>query len=274
MHILMPYFIFTVVVSLFSPLEGAERCSKLSGKCFEWPIIPHGTTLKKIATTGVWSKPAGKGPFPAVVIVESCGGPKPAVDKMWPDFFNSLGFATYTPRILQEFGVKYCPGIRFVISNSNRAKMLRIVYSALDELSEKPFVKKDKIGVIGFSLGGILIRDAGEIKNLKSPLGNAFKYAIPVYGSCTLFEGKGDKIPTLIIQAEKERTRKRQLCIAVRDKNFANVTYHEISGAYHAFDDSTITSIKRDVAKNEMLYSSKAVKEAKSVIRNFLKKIN
>ena len=118
-------------------VSAGERCSPLSGRCFEWPLVPNGTTLEKISTSGVWSKPEGNGPFPAIIIAESCGGSKPAVDEMWPAFFNSLGYVTYTPRILDEFGERYCPNLRFVASNSNRTKMLRILYSAMDEMHGK-----------------------------------------------------------------------------------------------------------------------------------------
>jgi len=254
--------------------SAGERCSPLSGRCFEWPLVPNGTTLEKISTSGVWSKPEGNGPFPAIIIAESCGGSKPAVDEMWPAFFNSLGYVTYTPRILDEFGERYCPNLRFVASNINRTKMLRIIYSALDELHEKEYVNKNSIGIIGFSLGGILIRDAGEIKDLKSSGGNNFKYAINVYGYCTLLERQGDNIPTLMLLAENDTAKgKHKMCEKAQDQGFENMSWHIIKDAYHAFDDDTQTSGKTDVGGNTMKYSKDATNEAKDVIRNFLEKV-
>ncbi|MEK9776199.1 MAG: dienelactone hydrolase family protein, partial [Quisquiliibacterium sp.] len=221
----------------------------------------------------VWSKPEGDGPFPAIIIGESCGGSKPAVDEMWPAYFNSLGYATYTPRILDQFGHRHCPSLSFVASNKNRLTMLRILYSALDEILEKKYIDKTSVGIIGFSLGGILIRDAGEIKGLKSSKGNKFKYAINVYGNCTLLERAGDNIPTLMLLAEKDTTKgKRTLCLEAEKKNFQNVVWHEIQGAYHAFDDESQKTGKTDVAGNKMEYSAEATSEAKKVIHDFLKK--
>jgi dienelactone hydrolase len=255
-------------------VSAGERCSPLSGRCFEWPLVPNGTTLEKISTSGVWSKPEGDGPFPAIIIAESCGGSKPAVDEMWPAFFNSLGYTTYTPRILDEFGERYCPNLRFVASNSNRTKMLRIIYSALDKIHGKEYVNQNSIGIIGFSLGGILIRDAGEIKDLKSSGGNKFKYAINVYGNCTLLERQGDNIPTLMLLAEKDTAKgKHKMCEKVQDQGFENMSWHIIKDAYHAFDDDTQTSGKTDVGGNTMKYSKDATNEAKDVIRNFLEKV-
>jgi dienelactone hydrolase len=255
-------------------VSAGERCSPLSGRCFEWPLVPNGTALEIISTSGVWSKPEGNGPFPAIIIAESCGGSKPAVDEMWPAFFNSLGYATYTPRILDEFGERYCPNLRFVASNSNRTKMLRILYSALDEMHGKEYVNNKSIGIIGFSLGGILIRDAGEIKDLKSPGGNKFKYAINVYGNCTLLERQGDNIPTLMLLAERDTAKgKHKMCEKVQDQGFENMSWHIIKHAYHAFDDDTQTSGKTDVGGNTMEYSKDATNEAKDVIRNFLVKV-
>lgn len=254
--------------------SAGERCSPLSGRCFEWPLVPNGTTLEKISTSGVWSKPEGNGPFPAIIIAESCGGSKPAVDEMWPAFFNSLGYATYTPRILDQFGERYCPGMRFVASNSNRTKMLKILYSSLDEMYGKDYVNRKSIGIIGFSLGGILIRDAGEIRDLKSAGGNKFKYAINVYGNCTLLERKGDNIPTLMILAEKDTAKgKHKMCGKVQEQGLENMSWHIIRDAYHAFDDDTQTSWKTDVGGNTMQYSEDATNEAKDVIRKFLEKV-
>ena len=178
------YLWFGVAVALSvlaSPVRAKEICTKKY--CFEWPILGDGTVLKKVSHEGVWSKPSGDGPFPALVIAESCGGSNDAVNKDWPAFFNSLGYATYTPRILSTMGHEYCPNLKFVLSNKNRIEMLNILYSALDEISSKPYVKNNDVGIIGFSLGGINIRDAGEIKNLKSAEGRKFNFAIPVYGS-------------------------------------------------------------------------------------------
>ena len=272
---------FFIGIAILIPLyfiptaSAGERCSPLSGRCFEWPLVPDGTTLEKISTDGIWKKPNGNGPFPAVIIAESCGGSTPAVDQMWPSFFNELGYATYTPRVLGQFGEKYCPSLRFVASNTNRAKMLGVLYSALDELANKDFIKNDSIGIIGFSLGGILIRDAGEVRNLKSPQGRQFKYAINVYGNCTLLERKGDNIPTLFILAEKDVAKgKRNSCLKVQDQGFNNLSFYDIKNAYHGFDDRTKTSLKKDVAGNEMLFSEAATTEAKKVIKKFLESSN
>jgi dienelactone hydrolase len=249
-----------------------ERCSKVSGRCFEWPLVPHGTTLEKISTSGVWSKPEGDGPFPALIIAESCGGQKPTVTKMWPKYLNSLGIATYTPKVLEKFGKKYCPNMKFIASNPNRIKMLRILYSALDEMRKKDYVDKNSIGIIGFSLGGINIRDAGEIKDLKSPEGNKFKYAVNVYGYCTLLERQGDNIPTLMLLAENDNAGgKMKYCDKAKAENFENMTWHTIAGAWHAFDDPAADG-KTDPGKNKMKYSKSATEEAKTVIKDFVMK--
>ena len=266
------YLLFFVLITIFhhiKPVDAKEICIKKY--CFEWPILEDGTILGKVNHRGVWSKPPGDGPFPALIIAESCGGSNDAVNKDWPAFFNGLGYATYTPRVLDEMGQKYCPNLKFVLSNQNRIKMLEILYSALDGLSSKPYVKQDHVGIIGFSLGGINIRDAGEIKNLRSVEGRKFKFAIPVYGSCTLQNMRGDKIPTLIVQAEKEKPHKVKLCRKVKNNNFKNVTYHEIKKAYHGFDDKRQSEIFTDIAGNKMLYSVDATEEAKRIIKKFLK---
>jgi len=279
MHRFITTFACTLTFALLAvahtpPADAGERCSKISGRCFEWPLLPDGSKLPETKSNGVWTKPDGDGPFPAIIIAESCGGSKPAVDKMWPEYFNELGYATYTPRVLERFGEKYCPSLSFVANNKNRIKMLSIIYTALDEILEKPYIKKDNVGVIGFSLGGISIRDFGEIKNLTSPAGNKFGYAIPVYPNCSLWDWAGDQIPTLLLTAEKDTARgKHKACLKIKSQNFPNLTYHEIKGAYHAFDDESAKGSK-DVGDNVIKYDEAALKEAKEVIAKFLKTVN
>ena len=267
------FFILSLSVSLTSGDAIADqRCSEISNRCFEWPIAPHGTKFEKISTNGVWSKPEGNGPFPALIIAESCGGSKPSVDKFWPEYFKSLGFATYTPRVLAQFNQKYCPNLNFVASNENRLKMARIIFSALDEMLDKEYVDKNSIGIIGFSLGGLVIRDVGEIKDIESPEGNKFKYAVNVYGYCTLLERQGDNIPTLMLLAENDNVGgKMKYCDEAKAKNFENMTWHTIAGAWHAFDDPSADG-KTDPGKNKMKYSKSATEEAKIVIKDFVMK--
>ena len=137
------YFFLFFAFALLQPTKPSsakEVCIKKY--CFEWPILKDGTILKKVSHEGVWSKPDGDGPFPALVVAESCAGSNDAVNKDWPAFFNSPGYATYTPRTLKRMGHKYCPNLKFVLSNKNRIEMLNTLYSALDGISSKPYVQK------------------------------------------------------------------------------------------------------------------------------------
>ena len=253
--------------------KAEQRCSKISGTCFEWPLVPDGSKLQRKATTGVWSKPDGDGPFPAIILAESCGGSTEAVNKDWPKFFNALGYATYTPRLLEPMGHKYCPGVKFVVANENRAEMIKTLFSALDEMGEKSYVNKSQIGIIGYSLGSILIRDLLEVKDLVSSTGLTFNKSIMLYGTCTLIDRRGPQTPTLIIQAEmelKSHKVKSDVCNKVKDAKLPNLNYVVLEGAYHAFDDSSKTTIKKDVAGTEMLYNKEATDKAKDLIKSFL----
>ena len=252
-----------------------EKCSPISKTCFEWPLIPDGTKLERMSTNGVWSKPEGDGPFPAVLIAESCGGSKDTVNKFWPEYYNSLGYATYTPRLLEPMGQKRCPNFKWVIKNENRAEMVKRLYSALDDLADKPYVDKNKISIAGYSLGAILIRDFLEIKDMNSPEGNQFNKAIMVYGNCTLMDRRGPDMPTIMIQSGKElnangKGYKRKFCDKVKNAGFSNFTYHELENAYHAWDVKKFKNIFRDIAGTEMLYSEEETKKSQEIIKAFL----
>ena len=84
---------------------------------------------------------------------------------------------------------------------------------------------------------------------------------------------RGDKIPTLILQAEREKPHKVKKCHKVRETDFKNVKYHEIKNSYHGFDDKRQSEIVTDIAGNKMLYSAEATEEAKRIIKRFLESV-
>jgi dienelactone hydrolase len=49
-----------------------------------------------VRISGLLAKPEGKGPFPAVVLLHTCGGVKPHVSVDWPNYLTGLGHVVLT----------------------------------------------------------------------------------------------------------------------------------------------------------------------------------
>ena len=54
----------------------------------------EGDTTRTIP--GLIAKPEGKGPFPAVVLLHTCGGLRPHVYTDWTNYLTALGYVTFS----------------------------------------------------------------------------------------------------------------------------------------------------------------------------------
>ncbi|MBW2409049.1 MAG: dienelactone hydrolase family protein [Deltaproteobacteria bacterium] len=127
------------------------------------------------------SKPAGAGPFPAVIMMHCCAGDTPSLDP-WEEGLVNWGYVvlrldSLTPRKMKTF----CgdPYIDSLVKNR-----CQDACDAKSYLMRLAYVDKEKIGIIGWADGGMAaisaIRDATRPKNLSSP----FKAAIALYPRC------------------------------------------------------------------------------------------
>lgn len=222
---------------------------------------------KPITVTGILSKPKGKGPFPAVVILPNCGGPKKwEFTTYWPNYLNNLGYVTlnvdhFTPRKAKKCTKKFKPTNRIVVQDA---------YGALAYLAKLPFVDSKRIGAFGLSLGALSInRFAGMGK--KTPGGLTFAGAASFYGShCKKVQPGPRMIPLLMVMGDKEKGAAGCAALPKSDRLEA----HILPGVYHAFDQPNATRLKngklrKDIAGNELLYNKAATEKAKVLLREF-----
>jgi dienelactone hydrolase len=217
-------------------------------------------------------KPAGDGPFPAIVILHDCSGlgPKSSGSPMrWAQDLLQQGYAvmvpdSFTPRGLPD-GVCTLPASQSNVANGTvRA---RDAYGALKALRELPYIDGKRIGIMGGSHGGmttlaVMVAAPGETNNpLAEAKRNGFTAAVALYPNCGIWYGEWRTVrqnkefgpmvshsgiykpigPILILIGEKDDWTPAEDCRKMVDVSrkeglpMSLVTYPD---AYHSFDNN------------------------------------
>ena len=128
-----------------------------SAENVRFPGVTVGNSEAGPEITSWVYKPAGLGPFPAIILAHTCGGTNPHTDT-WGKLLVSWGYLVLAPDSFGPRGVKaVCTTPNAVTPNMRIAD----IAGALDYLAARPDVVKGKIGIIGHSHGCNPSFDAG-----------------------------------------------------------------------------------------------------------------
>jgi dienelactone hydrolase len=217
---------------------------------------------------GFLTKPDGAGPFPALVHLHGCGGLPSAIKTGAQDHFWAKQLAAwgYVVLVVDSFTARG-------ISNSCSGEAVARVgdaYGAHAYLAGLPFVDPNRIGVIGFSAGGIAtlsIAEAREFELFENESERRFSAAVAYYPAC----GAGDvmRIPTLILIGEQDDWSLASGCrrMAARQRAASPVTLVTYPGAYHVFD---APGPPRRYLGHWLEYNAAAAQQAAAEVRRFL----
>jgi len=214
------------------------------------------STRAKALITGVLSFPdATTGPVPAVVILHGSSGVKPG-EWAWAKRINELGFASF---VVDSFTGR---GIKNTESDQGQLSMTADIadaYVALRLLSTNPRIDKRRIGVMGFSRGGI-----GALYSSLEPFRQAvidddlrFAAHVAFYPSCGIRYTSAhlDGAPILMLLGGKDDYTPASPCLDYADglrAKGAQVTVKTYPEAYHGFDRPTpIHVVKRATSARE-----------------------
>ncbi len=225
--------------------------------------LSESDTVRTIS--GILAKPEGEGPFPGVVLLHTGGGLKGPVVEDWPEYLTALGYVTLSVDNFGPRGIAYCP----TPLCRNHRELSKDAYGALDFLASLPFVDKERVGVMGFSLGGNTINFFAG-RGFKSSSGLDFKAAISFYGRCHRLLRYSETIPTTVIIGELENERRLSPCKALAEESSPSIKVYLLPDTYHAFDNSELTTLENDSNGNPMLYSQEATKKAREITKAFL----
>ncbi len=117
----------------------AALLMSVTARAGEFVQFRSGDTL----LTGYTARPAGSGPFPAVVLLHGCGGYH-ATMMSWTDRLAASGYVALS---VDSFGSR---GI--AVNCGGFAEQPSDAFAALEFLAGKQFVRADAVAVMGFSM--------------------------------------------------------------------------------------------------------------------------
>jgi dienelactone hydrolase len=128
-----------------------------------------------------FDKPDGPGPFPAVVLLHTCGGIRPHV-RQWSSRLVQAGYATLIVDSFTWRGAAEC-SIPHVFPASID-EVAGDAFAALRYLRGRPDVDPGRIGVMGFSWGANATLRTSSARYRRDEPGRGFAAAIAFYPMC------------------------------------------------------------------------------------------
>lgn len=223
------------------------------------PVPDLSHTTRPAATPAIpieVLKPAGTGPFPAVLVLHDCSGLGPrssGAPRRWARELVSRGYVVAIP---DSFGSRGFPSGVCTDPSPARAGVAPLrrvpdVYDALDHVRSLPYVDAKRVGVMGGSHGGsttlasiaISARDSPQLAQRKRA---GFAAAIALYPACAIGNPPWSRefaaaAPLLILAGELDDWTPAAPCAelvesARRAGSSASIKVYP--GAHHSFDSA------------------------------------
>ena len=185
---------------------------------------------------GYLSRPPGPGPFPAVVLLHGCGGMR-SNEVLWRAYFTNLGFVTLAVDSLRPRGLRQiCTGAGQVTWSMRAAD----AFAALDYLAELPFVRSDKVVVMGFSHGAGIALDVVTASRIEArpPEAPRFAATVAFYPGCSYVRRQMAeyRAPVLILVGDADDWTPATECRKLAERHPDQIELRVYPGAMHAFD--------------------------------------
>jgi dienelactone hydrolase len=279
-HVLVGALLTVFISQALADGDCQKRLSPISFVEFQSPNLATGTLL---TIKGKLSLPAKHDDgrdcsvkakkWPAVLILHGSSGVDSRGD-FYESELNAAGFATLQIDMWEARGVTG-------LANRPPAPILTYpdAFSALAFLSAQPYIKADRIGVLGFSWGGVMSLAAAE-QLYAGLFGGGLKFAAHVANYPACYGANNVSIPALFPPAQKGTqflhltgapvliqigseddydngtAHCRSLAQAVNPTNNNVVAVAEYPGATHAWDRLMVPVVASDTFANEGSYFS------------------
>ena len=238
---------------------------------YDFDVILSGMQ-HALPTTGLGTLtlPAGaspEGPAPAMVLLHGSGGITPGREHDYAKLMNEAGFAAFVVDYYAPRGVtRETDYMRKVISVTE-FDAITDAYAALRLISTHPAIDGSRVGLAGFSYGGMATRFAMDerVREALAPEHPGFAAFVDVYGPCFQAPGtqRNNGAPLLTLRGTEDASNDLPVCKKREDELRAigvDVTAHVFEGAGHAWEASIPRSLKEDapyVAGCDMIYDAR-----------------
>ncbi len=212
---------------------------------------------KALLLDGYVFRPAGKGPFPAIVALHGCSGLLTKQGKLnarfldWGKRLSGLGYLVLFPDSFNPRGIPEACTRKNRSGFSPHKERVDDTYSALRWLQSQPFVVRDRVALMGWSNGGVTLLSAVDA-SLKKDASEDFRTAIAFYPGCTSFSKNMNWLPriplTILIGDADDWTPAAPCCAITARAQRAGINAEIVvfPKAYHDFDHPNLPLKKRN----------------------------
>jgi dienelactone hydrolase len=247
------------------PLSGAGLARANKGPDLKFPEEAQELSFLSPLTMAIY-KPAGAGPFPALVLVHTCGGLREEL-RDWTKLALAQGYVVFVMDSLGQRGVspqQGCDPSTWVPPGRGA----KDAFQAREHLRKFAFVDQDRVALVGFSWGAMvgLFASSGAIASQLSS--SRYAAVVGFYPIC-YFPGNRqfpavewlrpevDK-PLLVLMGEKDNEAPPSACIPRLEKlaqTGAPVEWYVFPATTHCWDCSTLDNYsKTDYEGNRIVY--------------------
>jgi dienelactone hydrolase len=181
---------------------------------------------------------------PAIVILHGSGGISEGREYEYAQLFTQNGIAAFVVDYYAPRGVTEQTPYVMKTMAATEVDIMSDAYSALKILGTHPAIDAERIGVTGYSYGGMATRYVldDRLKNIMAPDVPSFALHMDIYGPChqTLGHKGTTGAPYLAIHGDADNSVDPALCQEVyKDLEAAGsqVESHVIAGAGHAWEN-------------------------------------
>jgi dienelactone hydrolase len=221
-----------------------------------------------LSLSGRLTKPAGNGPFPAVVLLHGCGGVSPARDNRWVERLVDWGYVTLQVDSLGPRGIDSVCTYKRMESLDIVARRVQDAYDARDFLASLPFIDGNKIAVMGWSHGGLTTLEVLFARQIP------FRAGVALYPQCNR-ELIGLNAPLIILIGGADDWTPAKSCTAMMPKNEESpgVILKVYPGAHHGFDNRGANrNVMGAGGSHHLQYDEGAEADAVIQVKNHLQK--
>ena len=251
--------------------DSAETLHFASSTPYDFDVLLAGNRHAR-ASTGVGTlvlpaEASAEAPVAAMVLLHGSGGIRPGREQDYAELLAANGIAAFVVDYYAPRGIQPDHPYMLKVLSVTEFDAMADAYGALELLSRHPSIDAKRIGLAGFSYGGMAARFAMDerIRRVLAPRHPGFAAFVDVYGPCFQVAGttQTNGSPLLTLRGTDDASNDLAACTRreqeLRDLG-VEVEAHVYEGAGHAWETQRPLQLYADapyVTGCEMVYDNR-----------------